>query len=162
MPKVKSSDWIRNYCVGKEPVIVMNMEEQEITFAAATTGAQAAKELFQVTGLVLCTVIGVCTTTLTGTSATICVGTASDTNLIIAASTVTSIDAGDVFVDATAIGETEEQFNTITWILTNGNDIAYEVETANIDTGVIKFYCLWYGLSDDAMVVPSGVNTATS
>ena len=160
MPKSKSSNWIRDFCAGKNEVVTMNIETNTITFAAATTGAKAAKELFKVNGLVLCTIFGECIgTSLTG-SGTICVGTANDTDLIIGNATATSIDAGDVFIDATAIGQTEEWASDLPWILTNNQDLAYEVKTATITAGVIKFYCLWYALSNDAAVVPSGSNAA--
>ena len=160
MPQTKTADWIRNYCSGKGEVFTMNIDTTDVTFAAATTGAVAAKELFQVTGLILCTVFGICRgTDLTG-SGTICVGTENDTALIIAASTGTSIDAGDVWIDATAIGEAEELLSDLPWILTNGQDLAYEVESATITAGVIRFYCLWYDISGGAQVIPSGVNAA--
>lgn len=135
----------------------MNTDTQAITFAAGTTGAVASKELFQVTGMVLATVFGVCTTSLTGTG-TIQVGAAGSTDAIIGAATGTSIDAGDVFVDETAIGETEEPVSEITWIVTNDADLGYEVVTNTLTAGVITFYCLWYPLEKDAMVVPSGSN----
>lgn len=160
MPQSKTSDWIRDFCSGKNDVFTMNTDKQTITFAAATTGAVAAKELFQVNGLVLCTVFGICRgTSLTG-SGTIAVGTENNTALIIAASTATSIDAGDIWIDATAIGETEEYSKDLPWILTNGQDLAYEVETATVTAGVIDFYCLWYAISKGATVVPSGSNAA--
>ena len=160
MPISKTSDWIRDFCSGKAEVLTMNTDTQDITFAAGTTGAVAAKELFQVTGLVLCTIFGVCRgTSLTG-SGTIAVGTENNTALIIAASTATSIDAGDVWIDDTAIGETEEHVGDLPWILTNGQDLAYEVESATVTAGVVRFYCLWYALSSDADVIPSGSNAA--
>ena len=77
MPKVKSSDWIRRYCVDKEEVLVMNTDTQKITFTSGVTGGVSSHELFQVNGLVLCTMFGVCTTSLTGSSATISMGTAA-------------------------------------------------------------------------------------
>jgi len=159
MPRSKTSDWIRDFCSGKREVFTMNTDKQTITFAAGTTGAVAAKEVFQVTGLVLCTVFGICTTTLTG-SGTIAVGTVNDTDLIIAASTGASIDAGDLWIDDAAIGDAEEYANALPWILTNGQDLAYEVESATLTAGVIDFYCLWYAISKGAEVVPSGSNTA--
>jgi len=124
MPKVNSSDMIRDFCAGKNEVVTMNTDTNTITFAAATTGAKASKELFKVTGLVLCTVFGVCRgTSLTG-SGTLSVGTENDKDLIIGAATATSIDAGDVFIDATAIGQTEEWSSDLPWILTNNQDLS--------------------------------------
>lgn len=161
MPKDKSSDWIRRYCVDKEHVLVMNTDEQAISFTSGVTGGVSSHELFQVNGLVLCTMFGVCGQALTGTSATLSMGTAGSLELIMGDCTATDIDAGDVVVDETAKGESEEVATGVEWILSNSIDLAYDVNTADIDSGQITFYCLWYGLSDDAYIVPSGSNATT-
>lgn len=153
------TEWIGRWCARGDEMTPTHIVEKEVTFAAATTGAAAAKELFTVTGTVICTVIGVCSTDLTG-SGTICVGTSLDTDIMIGNATATAIDADDVFIDETQIGEKHEPISQITWVVVKDNDLAYEVKSNTITAGVINFYCLWCPVSDDADVQMSGVNTA--
>lgn len=157
----KTTDWIGKHCAGGKEFTPLNSVTQTITFAQATTGAAATKELFAVTGTVICTMFGVCTTDLVKNgSATISLGASGDKDIIIAASDPNAIDSGDVWVSDSAIGEAEEHVSDMTWIIVNGNDLCYEIATSYLTAGVMTFYCLWYPVTSDADVVPSGSNAA--
>ena len=123
-----------------------------VTFAAGTTGAVDTFSLFTVTGDVLLTIFAVCNTDLTsGGAATIEVGVAGNTAGLIAQTTATDIDDGDVWVDATpGVGV---QALPGTFIVNDGADVIYTVGTTTITGGVLEFYCLWRPLSSDGNVV---------
>jgi len=149
------------WCADGKEITACRTLTNSVTFAATESGAIAAKEIFTVTGIVVAAVFGVCTGTLTSAGApTIEVGTATTTTRFIGAALAMSIDNGDVFVDEVAIGETEEPTSEITWALTYGDDFVYEIKVATITGGSIDWYCLWYPLSDDGLVVSAGYNRA--
>lgn len=134
----------------------INIAKKDVTFLTASTGAIAAKELFTVTGTVVAAVIGVCTADLTGAGATIEVGVSTDTNLLMLTTTGTTIDVGELFIDATPTAAM--LLSALLYAIIQEVDIGYEVKTAPIDTGAITFYCLWFPISSDGKVVPAGVN----
>jgi hypothetical protein len=95
-------------------------------------------------------VFATCETTLTGASATVEVGITGNTASLIAQTTGTDIDAGDVWIDATpATIQALPSSN----IITNGTDIIQTVATANVTAGVLTYYCVWRPLSSDGNVV---------
>jgi len=132
--------------------------EKEVTFVAANTGAIAAKELFTVTGTVIAAIFGVCSVDLTGAAATIECGVSTDTDLLILTATCTTIDAGLLLTDATALAA--KLLSSLLYAIIKEVDIGYEVKVHTIDSGVIKFYCLWFPISTDGKVVAAGVNVA--
>jgi len=163
MGKTDNPDWMGNWCAKGRQITACNTVSNDLTFVAATSGAIASKEIFTVTGIVVLTVFGVCSDTLTsGAVPTIEVGTATTTTRIIGAAAGLSIDQYDVFVDETAIGESEEPTSEITWVLTYGDDIVYRIRDATITGGTIVWYCLWYPLSDDGLVVSAGFNASAA
>ena len=132
---------------GKYPFIV----SKEVTFTAGGNGAVGAIDLFTVTGDVLVTVFGICSTNLTsGGSSTLEVGIAGNTAGLIAQTTSTDIDDGEVWID-TAPATIEALPSA--QILADGTDIIQTVGTATVTAGVITYYCLFRPLSDGATVV---------
>ena len=122
-----------------------------ITYAAATTGATGASTLFTVTGDVIVSVFAVCSSDLTsGGAATIEVGIAGNTAAIIAQTTATGIDSGEIWKDDAPA--TVETLPT-EYILTGGADVIQTIATDTITGGVLKYYCFWRPLSEDANVV---------
>jgi len=127
------------------------MLESTWTFVTNLTGDQAAHTLFTVTGNVLVSVFGVCDTSLVG-AGTFEVGVTGNTaGLIAQIANATTLDDGDVYVDAdTAVGVGSIP---VAKVLNDGNDIILTIGTADISAGVVDFYCLWRPLSENSSVV---------
>ena len=95
-------------------------------------------------------VFGVCDTLLTaGGATTIEVGVASDTASLIAQTTGTDLDAGEVWVDASP-GFTQPVPSP--QIVGDGKDIILTIGTSTLTAGVVDFYCTWRPLSSDGNV----------
>lgn len=128
-----------------------------ITFAGGTTngigdfdGTGNPATVFTVTGAVMAVVWGVCSVDLAGATATVEVGVTGNTAAIIAQTTATDIDNGDVWRDATpAVGAAA--LNDPIFIA-DGKDVILTVATANVTAGVVRFYCVWYPISADGAV----------
>lgn len=128
-----------------------------MTFAGGTTddpgdsgGANATSTLFTVTGTVFMKLVAVCTTSLAGASATIAVGTAITAGGLIAQTTATDIDAGEIWHDATPDASIEA--TTVAPERIVNQDIKQVVATADITSGVIKYICLWRPITPNASV----------
>lgn len=130
-------------------------------FAGGTTdargddgGANDPFTLFTVTGDVLVRIFGVCTVDLAGATATLEVGVTGNTAALIAQTTATDIDVGDIWNDnAPALGTDVLANLTGPHIIVNGLDIIETVGTANITSGNVYYVCLWRPLSRDGKVV---------
>lgn len=124
---------------------------KSITYAAGTTGATGASDLFTVTGDVSVRLFAKCTADLTsGGAATIEAGITGNTAGLIALTTATGIDAGEIWLDtaaATIEALPAEQ------ILVGGTDIIQTIADATITGGVLTYYCLWTPLSEDGDVI---------
>lgn len=152
--------WIARSCAQGMSIELMNICKQSITFAAATTGAVAAKELFTVQGEVMMSVVGVVPTAgdLTG-AGSIQLGVAGATDAFLGATVGTALDAGEIF----GVHTTPPTSFVVTdalpaWIYSNELDAGYEITTDTITAGVIDFYCRWYPLTEGSTVVPAGSN----
>jgi len=127
------------------------------TFAGGTLNARGDIDgtgnpatLFTVTGTVMAVVFGHCTTNLDGATGTVEVGVTGNTAAIIAQTTATDIDAGEVWRDTgPALGV--ELLND-PQVIVGGADIIETCGTANVTAGVITYYCLWLPLSSDGDV----------
>lgn len=127
--------------------------EKTVTFDGGSgSGAVGTVNLFTVTGTVSAKVIAVCSTDLAGATATLSVGVTGATAGIIAVSTATDIDTDELWHDATPDSGIEISSVVAENIIVNGLDIFGTVATAAISAGVIKFICLWKGLSIDGNV----------
>lgn len=113
-------------------------------------GDQGATTLFTVTGDVLVSVFAVCSESLAGASATIEVGISGNTAALVAQTTATNINAGEVWVDTSPATVESVPADKI---LTNGTDIIETVGTADITDGTLTYYCMWVPLTTGATVV---------
>lgn len=112
--------------------------------------------LFNVTGDVIVRVFGVCTTNLSGATATLEVGISGNTAAIIAQTTATDIDAGEIWHDASPDASIEEATVASAKFLVNGTDIIETAGTANITAGAIYYICAWRPVSMGSTVtIPS-------
>lgn len=133
--------------------------EKTITFNGGTTdaigndgGDQDPFTIFNVTGACLVKVFGVCGTNLAGATATLEVGVSGGTAGLIAQTTATDIDAGEVWHDASPDAHVEDYSNITQFILGNDQDIIGTVGTEDITAGEITFYCIYQPLSNDGEI----------
>ena len=123
---------------------------QDITFTNEGAGAVS---VFTVTGDVLVSIIPIITTDLTSAAAAnIRFGVVGNTDAMIVNSLATDLDARGIWVDQTPDNEIEPFERIRRYIITDGNDVILTLD-AQIDTGVIRFYCFWTKLSSDGVVV---------
>jgi len=137
--------------------------EKSITFNGAVSGAigdidkaNNPFDIFTVTGDVKVKIVGICTTTLSGSSATVEVGVSGATAAIIAQTTVSGADTitkNEIWHDVDPDTEIELATVMTEKIIANGLDVIGVVASANIDNGVIRFNCLWRPLSVDGKIV---------
>ena len=121
------------------------------TFVNTTTGATGSHTLFTVTGDVLISVFGVCTTNMAGSTADFEVGVTGNTaGLIAQIADVEDLDAGDVYIDATP--EVGVAALPSMFIVSGGLDVLLKITGTAVTGGVVTFYCLWRPLSDGASV----------
>lgn len=121
-----------------------------ITYVGTTTGAVGATTLFTVTGTVAVRLFGVVSgANLTG-SGTLEAGIAGNTAALLAQTTGTDLDVGEIWVDN---GPATVEALPALSILTAGTDIIQTIGTDTITAGTITYYCLWNPISDDGNVV---------
>jgi len=129
-------------------------------FAGGTTNARGdvdgtsdPKTLFTVTGDVLLGVYGVCTVDLVSAGGgSVSVGLTGNTALLIPSTTATTIDANELWMDATpAIGKVIDSLTY--YVVGNGVDVVEDSITADITAGQIYYICLWRPLSVGSTVV---------
>lgn len=133
------------------------VETVTATFAGGTSngrgdsaGTGNPATLFTVTGDVLVYILAKCTTLLAGATATLEVGVTGNTAALIAQTTATDIDAGEVWRDTgPAVGA--ETINGA-FMIVDGLDIIETTGTADITAGGLTYYCMWYPLSSDGDV----------
>lgn len=122
---------------------------QSITFSN-TTGTV---DVFTVTGDVILRVIPICKTNLTSAGACNAeLGVTGTVAALIAATDVTTIDADEIWHDATCDSDVELLSTTPDYIVSGGADVIMTL-SAQIDAGVIAFYCHYIPLSAGASVV---------
>lgn len=127
------------------------VEKKAVTYTATGEGSVAAHTMYTVTGDVIVSVFGVCNTNLdSGGVATIELGIAGNTAALIAQTTATDIDDGEVWIDNAPATVEALPSN---YILNDGTDIIATVGTATITAGQIDFYCFWRPLEAGATVV---------
>lgn len=144
------------------------LAKKTVTFAGATVdawgndgGALDGGVLFTVTGAVKARVYGICKTDCTGTGSTDEVGITGDTAIFMPITTMTSLDVGEIWINNATpasyfiVGESEAAADNFPIYLLNGNDIILTTKTADTETGVVDFYCVWTPLSDNASVEAS-------
>lgn len=121
-----------------------------ITFSALTTGATGATTLFTVTGVVAVRLFGVVSGTDVTGSGTIEAGISGNTAALLAQTTGTALDVGEIWIDnAPATVEALPALN----ILAAGTDIIQTIATDTLNAGTLTYYCLWFPISTDGNVV---------
>lgn len=122
-----------------------------ITYTTLTTGAVGATTLFTVTGLVAMRVWAVESgTDITG-SGTIEVGIAGNTAALLAQTTGTAIDVGEIWVDTGPA--TIEALPALQ--LVSGTNVIQTIAGSTLDAGTLTFYCAWFPLTQSASVDPA-------
>jgi len=132
--------------------------DKVMTFAGGTTndpgdhdGTGNPATLFTVTGTVRMRLLAKCTTSLTGASATVEVGTTLSTAGLIALTTGTDIDVNEIWHDNAP--DSSIELTSVLGEKTVSDDVIQTVKTANVTAGVILYTCIWYPLSENALVV---------
>lgn len=131
--------------------------EKEVTLdGSAGAGAVGTIDLFSVTGTVKAKIIAVCSTNLVSAGGgTLEVGVTGSTAGLIAQTTGTDIDAGEIWHDATPDSPIESSSISVEKIIANGLDIFATVGTGDITAGAIKFMLLWKPVSQDGDILPA-------
>lgn len=133
------------------PITALGLTEtKEITFSALTTGAVGPTTLFTVTGTVAVRLFGVISGTDVTGSGTIEAGIAGNTAALLAQTTGTALDVGEIWIDNAPA--TVEALPTLQ-ILTAGTDIIQTIATDTLNAGTLTYYCLWFPISSDGAVV---------
>ena len=133
--------------------------EINITFDGGTadaigdqSGTNNPYTLATVTGTVELVIIATCTTNLVSAGGgSLEVGVAGATAVLIAQSTATDIDAGEIWHDASPDAAVEVSTVITRKIVTK--DVIMTVGTADITAGVIKFDIFWNPISANGKVV---------
>ena len=140
--------------------------KKSVTFLGDTTdawgndgGALDNSALFTVTGVVRARVFGVCSTSLAG-AGTHAVGIAGATTIYLPTEAATDINAGDLVANNATVGaylilgEQAAAADNFPEYALNGQDIILTIAGgANIESGVIDYYCLWVPWSSNGNVV---------
>ena len=125
-----------------------NVLIQDITFANST----GTVSVFTVTGDVKLSIIPVITTDcVPNTTANIRLGVVGNTDSMIVDSASAGLDSRGIWVDQTPDNEIEPSDRIREYIVTNGNDVVLTL-SAQVNSGVIRFYCFWSPLSGDGVV----------
>lgn len=142
------------------PLVFRVTKKVSSAFAGGTADAHGDYDgdgnpytLFTVDGDVLVRgVIGIVNTDLVGANATIEVGVAGNTAKLIAQSTGTDLDDGDVWIDAGAEVGVDVLATAALFAINDGADIIETIGTANLTAGQIDYYCIWAALEPNAKV----------
>jgi len=117
----------------------------------AGSGAIGTVALFTVTGVVYASVFGFCNTDLVG-AATLEIGVTGSTALLTAQlADATTLDAGELYADATAT-TFKAMSDTVPPKAIVTTNIFATVGGANITAGQVDFYCIWTPISSDGNV----------
>lgn len=125
-----------------------NYTENEITFSNDT----GTVTIFTVTGSVIVRLIPECTTNVaSAAAANIKLGRVGDTDMMIVDTLATDLQANRLWLDASPDSEGEPLDAIRSYIITGGNDIVMTLD-AQVDSGVLRFYCGWTGLNGGTLV----------
>ncbi|OGU80422.1 MAG: hypothetical protein A2W11_00715 [Ignavibacteria bacterium RBG_16_35_7] len=141
--------------------------KRTITFAGATANAWGDEAgtldggaLYTVTGLVFVKLIAVCTTSLDSAGGgTLSVGITGLTTLFLPSETATQIDAGQIWANdagngtSIIIGAEGAATGNLPEYAINGINIILSTATADIESGILDFYCIWRPISTDGSIV---------
>lgn len=154
-----------------------------VSFASATWNKTATShEILTVTGNVRVKIFPVCTTSLTvaaGGGGSISLGIAGDTDYYLPGIVVTEIDGGEIWTGVTSYintslpmesgvtGATAHFAGTngsppkaiLDYVVTNGVDIGYCLNSKNCNAGVIQFHVWWEPLTPGSFVTAGAGGT---
>lgn len=119
-----------------------------ITFVGATTGAVGATTLFSVTGVVSVRIFGIISGTDVTGSGSISVGISGNTAALIALTTGTDLDNGDIWVDATSPATVE----ALPSKFIVKSDIIQTIASNTLTAGTVTYYCIWTPISSDGEI----------
>lgn len=111
--------------------------------------------VFTVTGDVIVKMYAICGTTLTSAAAAnVCLGISTDTDAMIMNTVATTIQVGEIWCDITPADRAKNLTSgaEMGYVIAAGEDINLTL-SAQVDAGVIKFYCRYFPLSTDGAVV---------
>jgi hypothetical protein len=128
---------------------------QTIAFdGGAGSGAVGTVALFTVTGNVTLRMVAYCTEDLvSGGGGTCEVGCTGNTNGIIAQTTATAIDDGEVWFSNTPVSGLTATTNIGQYLIVDGADIILTVGTGDVTDGTIVFDCYWTPMDSTSSVV---------
>jgi len=131
------------------PIVTLGLTSSKaITYIAGTTGAVGPTTLFTVTGAVSVRIFAVTSgTDLTGTG-TLEVGISGNTAALIALTSATAIDVGEIW--ATTSPATVLALPAI--FIISGTNIIQTIATSTVTAGTLTYYCLWAPISSDGSV----------
>lgn len=118
---------------------------------ALAGGLDPTATLFTVTGVVNVKLFARCTVDLAGASATVAVGTALATAGLLPLTTATTLDANELWFDATPDTSVEAVSGLTSFLV--AQNIIQTVGTAAIASGTLIYYCVWAPVSADGAVV---------
>lgn len=134
---------------------IPRLATKTLTFTGAVNFGEASSSaaLFTVTGEVLIVYIStLCTVSLTGVASTVSLGVTGDTDLFVALTTATTIDAG-MFWQTTTPTANGIAVNATCKDIVITDNILIESLTQNTDGGAVRVDVLWLPLSSDAVLV---------
>ncbi len=121
---------------------------------AAGSGAVGTVALFTVTGNVAFRILAYCTEDLvSGGGGTCEVGVAGNTPGLIAQTTATAIDNGEIWYNNTPVAGVTAVTNIAQYVIANGADIILTVGTGDVTDGTITFDLYFTPLSSTGTVV---------
>jgi hypothetical protein len=132
-----------------------NQEWFSILKTVTFSNSSGTVPVFTVTGDVIVKMYIVCKTDLTSAAAAnVRLGISTDTDAFIMDTVATNIDAGEVWSNITPADRAVNLTSggELGFIVTTGEDINLTL-SAQVDAGVIAFYCSYKPLSSDGLVI---------
>ena len=118
----------------------------------SSKGLAGSNDIFTVTGDVAVKILAVCSDDLTvDGAATIEIGITGNTAALIAQTTASNIDKGEIWYDNTPV--TVGSLAMGTWNFLSGTSIKEKITTANITGGALTYYLFFVPLSADGNVL---------
>ena len=120
-----------------------------ITYIGATTGAIGATTLFTVTGVVGVRLLAVVSGVDVTGAGLIEAGVAGNTAALLAQTTGTTLDVGEIWTDTGP--STVEALPAIQ--ILNGANVIQTISGATLTAGTLTYYCAWFPISSNGNVV---------
>jgi hypothetical protein len=135
--------------------------EKVMTFAGGTTddpgdydGEGNPAVLFTVTGAVRLKLLAICEVDLASSGGTLSVGVTGAATALIASTTASAIDEGEIWHDNSP-DASHEATTVLADKIISDTEIIQTAGTANITAGRIRYTAMWYPLTFGAQVTPA-------